>query len=311
MITRTPIRDRFVVISKVPLEDARLSWKARGIHAYLMSKPDNWNVIVGHLVSQSPKEGRDAVRGALMELEKAGYIRRTKTKSEQGQYDGVDTEVFEEPIVLPDKTGDGSTGYGLPGAGESPTNEELELQKKENELSSLTSGETQKIFSSQVLELTKQLHDWIVMNGYKPFTLGPKQWADMDKLLRIDKRDPQEVSAVIEWCQRDAFWNVNIRSTFKLRQKYDQLLGRMRQEGVAPAVSTPFILPEEKKVIAEYYDAHYHQEEWFDPTTMEFTLDNPDEKGYTRPRNDKGQLVDASGVPYTIDVQGVRRKAEE
>lgn len=49
-------------------------------------------------------------------------------------------------------------------------------------------------------------------------------WAsDIDKMMRLDKREPEEIAAVIDWCQNDSFWKSNILSTSKLRQKYDQL----------------------------------------------------------------------------------------
>lgn len=136
MIIRNPNRNRYVNISKIPLEDSRLSWKARGLHAFLMSKPDNWDVIVEYLVGQSEKDGRDSVRGALKELETAGYIARTKTKNNQGKYDGTDCEIFEEPNVSPGQTGDGFSndgkpGPGIPEDGESHTNDYLDIESNE------------------------------------------------------------------------------------------------------------------------------------------------------------------------------------
>jgi hypothetical protein len=50
--------------------------------------------------------------------------------------------------------------------------------------------------------------------------------ADIDKLIRIDKRDEHEIARVIRWSQADTFWNSNILSGQKLREKYAQLLPR-------------------------------------------------------------------------------------
>ena len=51
-----------------------------------------------------------------------------------------------------------------------------------------------------------------------------QKWAlDMDKLLRIDKRDPGEVRTIINFSQNDDFWKTNILSPEKLRKQYDQL----------------------------------------------------------------------------------------
>jgi hypothetical protein len=103
LIIRSEHRDRFVVISKVPLEDTRLSWKARGLHAYLLSKPDGWVVVISHLVSQSP-DGKTAVVSALNELERYGYISRGRTDRVSGKFSTSYTQVFEEPRKSPDET---------------------------------------------------------------------------------------------------------------------------------------------------------------------------------------------------------------
>lgn len=50
------------------------------------------------------------------------------------------------------------------------------------------------------------------------------QWANHVRLMREqDRREQSEILAVIEWCQRDSFWQSNILSTKKLREKFDQL----------------------------------------------------------------------------------------
>ncbi|SMC17291.1 DNA replication protein DnaD [Clostridium acidisoli DSM 12555] len=48
-----------------------------------------------------------------------------------------------------------------------------------------------------------------------------------DYILRIDKRDIEEVKQVIKWCQHDSFWYKNILSPNKLREKYDTLVLQM------------------------------------------------------------------------------------
>jgi hypothetical protein len=131
MIIRTTERDRYVIISKVPLEDNRLSWKARGLLAYLLSKPDNWTVMIAHLANEAP-DGRASVMAGLQELEKAGYLRRTRRRS-AGQFDGVDSEIYEEPqepvtvVRFPDR--------GKTDCGKSNANEERTKRKNEKDSS--------------------------------------------------------------------------------------------------------------------------------------------------------------------------------
>ncbi len=57
-------------------------------------------------------------------------------------------------------------------------------------------------------------------------------WAkDVDRMIRLDKRTPEEIQAVIKWCQSDPFWQNNILSTIKLRSKFDQLRLKMKANG--------------------------------------------------------------------------------
>lgn len=102
-ITRSQQRDSFVIMDKRPLEDKRLSWKAKGLLAYLLSKPDSWNCMVTDLIKQS-KDGRDGVRAGLNELIAAGYVKRSKVVGEDGQFEGCDYEVSEIPEVNPEIT---------------------------------------------------------------------------------------------------------------------------------------------------------------------------------------------------------------
>lgn len=88
-------KDRYTVVNNQSLTDARLSWKARGLWAYLMSLPPDWEVSVADLVKRSP-DGRDLVYNILKELKQYGYIEhrfcRENGKIIKGEY-----LVFEEP----------------------------------------------------------------------------------------------------------------------------------------------------------------------------------------------------------------------
>jgi len=57
-------------------------------------------------------------------------------------------------------------------------------------------------------------------------------WArDIDLLMRIDQRSPDEIRQVIDWCQiPGGFWGPNILSGRKLREKFDTLSGQMMRE---------------------------------------------------------------------------------
>ncbi|SFM08359.1 replication protein [Legionella jamestowniensis] len=90
-------QQNFVILDKTCLNDECLSWGAKGLHAYLISLPDNWKVRVSDLKDRS-RNGRDAVRGLLCELEQAGYIKKDKFRdNESGRFGGVEYLVLEVP----------------------------------------------------------------------------------------------------------------------------------------------------------------------------------------------------------------------
>lgn len=97
MIVRGPLPDTgYTVLQNELLRDARLSWKARGLLAYLLSQPPGWHTWLQHLTAQAP-DGRDSVRAGLAELEAAGYLRRWRTQDRLGHWSWHST-VYDTPV---------------------------------------------------------------------------------------------------------------------------------------------------------------------------------------------------------------------
>ena len=86
----------YVIINKSAAEDKALSFKAVGIHTYLMTKPDNWTIREADLAARH-NEGTTAVRSGLKELKNAGYIETVQSRDKTGQITGSETHVFERP----------------------------------------------------------------------------------------------------------------------------------------------------------------------------------------------------------------------
>ena len=83
----------FTVLDNGFINDPELSWSAKGLLAYLLSKPDQWTVRVDDLASASTN-GDFAVRGVIKELERAGHLHRTRMRTPGGQWQ-THTLVFE------------------------------------------------------------------------------------------------------------------------------------------------------------------------------------------------------------------------
>ena len=77
------------------IEDSRLTFKATAVLIFVLSKPDNWRTSTRHLASVK-REGIDAIRTAMTELEFAGYIKRRRYQDEGGKWQ-YDTLVFDTP----------------------------------------------------------------------------------------------------------------------------------------------------------------------------------------------------------------------
>jgi len=105
MIIRIQKRQHpFVQIDKRPLENPRLSWKAKGLLAYLMSRPNDWKVYMTQLITVST-DGRVAVQAALAELRAAGHATIRQLRSaDNTRAIGSEWVIHEEPLrsVFPD-----------------------------------------------------------------------------------------------------------------------------------------------------------------------------------------------------------------
>lgn len=88
--------DNFTIISNNWLRDERLSFKARGLLAYIESHSIDWKINVGWLVAHSV-EGKEAIRSALAELELHGYLNREQ-ENVGGRFGEVHY-VTQEPVT--------------------------------------------------------------------------------------------------------------------------------------------------------------------------------------------------------------------
>ena len=100
MIQRTPRRNNFTIIGNGIFTENALSFEAMGLLAYLLSKPDNWQVHVQALVrateGTAQKRGENKILALLRELIGAGYIIRQRQSSGK-----MDYYVYDEPQVEP------------------------------------------------------------------------------------------------------------------------------------------------------------------------------------------------------------------
>lgn len=90
-------KENYTVLSNTVIQDERLSWKARGIFAYLYAQHENWDFYESEVVKHST-DGRASMRAGLKELETYGYLKRTRKRDDRGQVGASDWLISDEPM---------------------------------------------------------------------------------------------------------------------------------------------------------------------------------------------------------------------
>lgn len=86
----------YFMMNRDTAQDKSLSWEARGVLAYLLSKPDDWQVMVVDLQQNC---GRDKVRHILDELKEACYLRIVPARNQAGKFSKAEYQVYEQPYT--------------------------------------------------------------------------------------------------------------------------------------------------------------------------------------------------------------------
>ena len=90
----------YTVMSNHHLRNHALSLKAKGLLSQMLSLPEDWDYTLQGL-AQINKESIDAIREAVRELERAGYIKRSRERDERGCLRGTVYTIYEQPHTEP------------------------------------------------------------------------------------------------------------------------------------------------------------------------------------------------------------------
>ena len=90
----------YTVMSNHHLRNHTLSLKAKGLLSQMLSLPDDWDYTLQGL-AQINKESIDAIREAVRELERAGYIKRSRERDKRGCLRGTVYTIYEQPHAEP------------------------------------------------------------------------------------------------------------------------------------------------------------------------------------------------------------------
>ena len=180
-----------------------------------------------------------------------------------------DTSPKEETNVVSKKGLEPSPNNGVPQKKE----EKETIQKKKKPF----------VETSDEVRLSELLFSLMLRNNPKAKTPNIQTWAKhVDYMIRIDKRNVEDIEKIIRWSQKDSFWLGNILSTSKLRDKFDKLWLKVTNGNHGPKATTVYQAETEKK--NQLFRAYLQDEA-------------QDEKPSSGPR----KIIDAKNSPETVD----------
>jgi hypothetical protein len=101
MIIRRKVNARFTVVPNEPINDEALTFEALGLLAYLLSRPDNWQVKVNQLRIRGGL-GRDKAQALMRQLIDTGYVRRQSRAENSKQFKDWEYIVYDCPQLQKD-----------------------------------------------------------------------------------------------------------------------------------------------------------------------------------------------------------------
>lgn len=89
----------YVMLNKYFLDyEPEMSWKAKGMLTYLLSKPDDWTIMICDLIKKAG-DGKDAVYSGFKELKKYRYMHYQKVRNERGRIVKHEYLIYETPYT--------------------------------------------------------------------------------------------------------------------------------------------------------------------------------------------------------------------
>ncbi len=159
-VFRVERTQNYTVMSNYHLRDKTLSLKAKGLLSLMLSLPETWDYTLAGLARIS-LEGKDAIRAAVVELEKAGYIHRSQTTDKAGKFGSNEYIIREHPA-----------SHELPPEGSSPAQPLPENPTTENPSTASTQTENPTQIKKDPVKKEKSITDSVSTESF-PFFSAP------------------------------------------------------------------------------------------------------------------------------------------
>lgn len=236
-IIRAKREHNYTVISNKVYDKNQLSWQAMGMLGYLLTKPDDWLVIVSELVNVTKETakptGKEGVYNILKELRDKGFIVVQKNSDGSTNY-----TVYDEPLPNQAEPNQGKPNQAEPNQAE-PTLLNTDIQQV---LSSNKDGDVGVAAADKTAEDEKHigsgfaspdgladLNEFPMTDGWKP----ADETAFDEKLRRSQipcLADSRVADALAEF---SSYWQAagKVLTQAMWEHKFFQLLARQKAQG--------------------------------------------------------------------------------
>lgn len=230
MIKRAPRPESdFQLLRNEVARDTRLSYRASGVLADILSRPDNWETSAERLAAARPdKEGRDAIRKALSELEAAGYVKRERVRDAKGHWRTVLT-VFDTPQrdICAGRADDGFSVVGKPVVGSPGLTKKTEKNNLEEDGQDSPNARSARVGD---LEEDRQAGEWLINKPHRS-QVDDENWRDRDRELFVSVIGPYIRSDGSRWSWNGKAGVARTIAFYKSFRKDPDLRKRIRWPG--------------------------------------------------------------------------------
>ena len=198
--------DHFTIVPNAIFRHEGISQQATGLYCYLFSHKSDQDITINFITNHF-KNGRDAVRSAIAELESLGYLQREQLR-QNGKIVAYNYILKDAPLTEKPSTGKPSPENPIQSNTSIYSNKDITTYTKRN--TSTKSENVEKAYQHFVQLFPKR---------YRPKTPATiEKWkVCLDRIERIDGYDLRKVYEVCKQLRQDQFWSENFLSVLKLR----------------------------------------------------------------------------------------------
>ena len=194
----------YTVMSNYHLRDKTLSLKAKGLLSQILSLPEDWDYTLSGLCHIN-RESKDAIRSAVNELERAGYIERHQTTDASGKFSSNEYIIHESPVSLPpslDKPLSENPTTGKP-TSENPTQLKKDRVTKDQSITDPSSTHSIPSLSppptgAAASPPERKRTEAATQSAVEIYRDIIKENIEYDHLLHHSKIDPEELDGILE-----------------------------------------------------------------------------------------------------------------